>query len=221
MPHIDDFISLVHTQSKRDYLKRVTEYPKAEASKISKKFDFHYWDGDRKFGYGGHHYDGRWRVVAERMVEHYGIKSGDRILDVGCGKGFLLYEFTQVVPNLEITGIDVSTYALENAKEEVKPFLKVGNAKSLEFADNTFDLILSINTLHNLYCYDLETALQEIERVGKKHKYVCMDSYRTEEERTNLLYWQLTCECFFTPQEWEWWFKKTGYSGDYGFIYFG
>ena len=98
--------------------------------------------------------------------------------------------------------------------------MKLGNAKKLDFDDNSFDLILAINSLHNLYCFDLELALQEIERVGKKHKYICMDSYRNEAEKANLLYWQLTCECFFTPQEWEWWFKKTGYSGDYGFIYF-
>ena len=220
MPHIDDFISIVHRKSKRDYLKRVTEFPKAEASRISKKFDVEYWDGDRKFGYGGYHYDGRWKPVAERMIAHYGIKPGDKILDVACGKGFILHEFKQLVPNVEVVGIDVSTYALQNAKEEVKPFLKLGNAKTLEFPDNYFDLVISINSLHNLYCYDLETALKEIERVGKKNKYVCMDSYRTEEEKTNLLYWQLTCECFFTPQEWEWWFKKTGYSGDYGLIYF-
>ena len=221
MPHIDDFIALVHKNSVRDYLKRVTEFPKAEASKISKRFDFEYWDGDRKFGYGGYKYDGRWRAVAEAMAKHYQLKSGDKILDVGCGKGFLLYEFTQVVPGVEVVGIDVSEYALENAKEEVKPFLSLGNAKLLPYADDYFDLVISINTLHNLYCYDLETALSEIERVGKGvKKYVCMDSYRNEVEKTNLLYWQLTCECFFTPQEWEWWFKKSGYTGDYGFIYF-
>ncbi|HLB41775.1 MAG TPA: methyltransferase domain-containing protein [Gammaproteobacteria bacterium] len=220
MSHIDEFISLVHTQSKRDYLKRVNEFPKPEAAKIAKQFDFDYWDGDRKFGYGGHHYDGRWRIVAERMVSYYGLKSGDKILDIGCGKGFLLYEFTQVVPGINVVGIDISTYALANAKEEIKQSLKKGNAKKLDFMDKEFDLVMAINSLHNLYCYDLEIALQEIERVGKKYKFICMDSYRNEVEKTNLLYWQLTCECFFTPTEWEWWFKKTGYSGDYGFIYF-
>lgn len=220
MPHIDEFIASVHTSSKRDYLKRVTEYPKADAAKIAKKFDFEYWDSDRRFGYGGYHYDGRWRTVAEKIVAHYQIKPGDKILDIGCGKGFLLYEFTQIVPGVEVTGIDVSSYALENAKEEIKSNLQLGNAKSLEFTDNHFDLVLSINALHNLYCFDLETALREIERVGKKNKFICVDAYRTEEEKVNLLYWQLTCECFFTPQEWEWWFKLTGYTGDYGFIYF-
>ncbi|MBI5448422.1 MAG: methyltransferase domain-containing protein [Gammaproteobacteria bacterium] len=220
MAQVDEFISLVHTKSSRDYLKRATEFPKAEAAKIAKKFDFNYWDGDRKFGYGGHFYDGRWHAVAGRMIAHYGIKPGDKILDVGCGKGFLLYEFMKIVPGVQVTGIDVSNYALENAKEEVKPFLRLGNAKELNFPDNHFDFVISINSLHNLYCYDLETALKEIERVGKKNKFICMDSYRTEEEKANLLFWQLTCECFFTPQEWAWWFKKTGYTGDYGFIYF-
>lgn len=215
-----DFISLVHKKSNRDYLARVTEFPKAEAAKIAKKFDYHYWDGDRKFGYGGHQYDGRWRVVAESMVAHYGIKPGDSILDVGCGKGFLLYEFTQLVPGVNVVGIDVSEYAIENAKEEIKPFLQIGNAKDLAFPDKHFDLVLSVNSLHNLYAYELETALKEIERVGKKNKFICMDSYRNEEEKANLLYWQLTCECFFTPQEWEWCFEKAGYTGNYGFIFF-
>lgn len=220
MPHIDDFISLVHKKVQRDYLKRVTDYPKAEAARIAKRFDYDYWDGDRKFGYGGHYYDGRWNVVAKRMADHYGIKSGDTILDIGCGKGFLLYEFTQVVPGVNVLGIDVSQYAIDNAKEEIKPFLKIGNAKTLPFSDNQFDLVISINSLHNLYCFELEMALKEIQRVGKKHKFICMDSYRNEEEKANLLYWQLTCECFFTPKEWEWWFEKAGYTGDYGFIFF-
>src|SRR3990167_2022735 len=119
MPHIDEFIAIVHKQSKRDYLKRVTEFPKPEASRIAKKFDFDYWDGDRKFGYGGHHYDGRWRAVALRMASHYQLKAGDHILDVGCGKGFLLYEFTQVVPGIKVTGLDISAYAKEHAKPEI------------------------------------------------------------------------------------------------------
>src|SRR3990167_11271353 len=220
MAHIDDFIALAHKKSVRDYLKRVTEFPKAEAAQISKQFDFDYWDGERKFGYGGYHYDGRWRVVAEHMASHYGLKSGDTILDVGCGKGFLLYEFTEVVPGVKVTGIDVSHYAITHAKEEVKPYLQLGNAKKLEFPDDHFDLVVSINSLHNLYCYDLENALKEIERVGKKNKYICMDSYRNEIEKTNLLYWQLTCECFFTPKEWEWWFNKKKYYNDLCIIYF-
>ena len=215
-----DFLSDVHKATKRDYLARVNEYPKAEAAKLAKKFDQEYWDGDRKVGYGGYRYDGRWRTVAESMVRQYGIKPGDKILDVGCGKAFLLYEFTQCVPGVTIAGIDISQYALANAKEETRPFLREASAAELPFEDSSFDLVFSITTLHNLYCFDLDRALREIERVGKSHKYVCVESYRNEEEKANLLYWQLTCEMFCTPEEWQWWFNRTGYTGDYSFIYF-
>jgi protein-L-isoaspartate(D-aspartate) O-methyltransferase len=215
-----DFLSSVHKSTKRDYLARVLEFPKAEAARLAKKWDVEYWDGDRKTGYGGYHYDGRWRKVADAMVRHYGIRPGDRILDVGCGKGFLLYDFTQAVPGVDVAGIDISAYAIEHAKEEVKPFLRVGSAAELPFEDRNFDLVVSINTLHNLYCYDLYRALREIERVGREHKYLCVESYRTEEEKVNLMYWQFTCEMFCTPQEWQWWFQHTGYTGDYSLIYF-
>ena len=215
-----DFISPLHKKTQRDYVGRVNEFPKAEAAKVAKRFGHDYWDGDRRFGYGGMRYDGRWRAVAEAMARHYGLRAGDHVLDVGCGKGFLLYEFTQIVPGIEVQGLDLSEYAVENAKPEVKAHLQVGHARALPFPDKSFDLVVSINTLHNLYCYDLDQALREIGRVGSRHKFVCVESYRSEEEKVNLLYWQLTCEMFCTPAEWEWWFRQTGYTGDHGFIFF-
>jgi protein-L-isoaspartate(D-aspartate) O-methyltransferase len=215
-----DFISSVHKKTKRNYLERVCEFPKARAAAVAKKFDFDYWDGDRKYGYGGFYYDGRWKTVACALRDHYNLKRGDKILDVGCGKGFLLYELMMAVPGAEIYGIDISRYAICHSKEETTSSLFEGKAELLPFKDNTFDFIVSLNTLHNLYCYDMERALREIERVGKNNKYIVVESYRNEEEKVNLLYWQLTCECFFTPSEWQWWFDRTGYTGDHSFIYF-
>lgn len=214
-----DFLSSVHKSTKRDYLGRVTEFPKAEAARLARQWDVDYWDGDRKTGYGGYTYDGRWRKVAQAMADHYQLKPGMKVLDVGCGKAFLLYDLTQVVPGLQVTGIDVSRYGIEHAKEEVRPFLQVADAARLPFADRSFDLVISINTLHNLYCYDLFDALKEMERVAAR-KYLCVESYRNEVEKVNLLYWQLTCEMFCTPEEWAWWFKLTGYTGDHSFIFF-
>lgn len=215
-----DFISKLHKKTQRNYLERVVTNDKAECGEIAKKFSKDYWDGDRKYGYGGYKYDGRWRVVAEDMIKHYGLQTGQSVLDVGCGKGFLLYDFTQVMPGLKVSGIDISDYGIKNAKEEVRPFLKLGSAQELPFEDKSFDLVYSITTLHNLYIYDLKKALKEIQRVSKKNSYIVVESYRNEREKVNLLYWQLTCESFFTPMEWEWIYKEFGYTGDYSFIFF-
>ena len=214
-----DFLSSVHKSTKRDYLKRVTEFPKSEAAKLAKQFAFDYWDGDRKIGYGGYHYDGRWRPVAEAIAKHYQLKPGDKVLDVGCGKGFLLHDLMQAVPGLKCSGIDISKYAIEHSKEEIRPYLQAGHASELPFKDKEFDLVISLNTLHNLYNFELDKALREIERVAKK-KYIVVESYRNEEEKANLLYWQLTCETFCTPDEWQWWFERCKYTGDHSFIYF-
>jgi SAM-dependent methyltransferase len=222
MAHLD-FMSVLHKSTSRDYLARVNdpEFPKHKAAALAKRWGYDYWDGDRRINYGGYRYiEGRWEKVARAMAEHYGIRPGDRILDVGCGKGFLLHDFTKVVPGVEVYGLDISSYAIDNSKEEVRARLQVGHANSLPYESDSFDLVFSLNTLHNLYCFDLERALGEIERVGRSHKYICVESYRTEEEKANLLYWQVTCEAFFTPAEWEWWFERTGYTGDHSFIYF-
>jgi len=215
-----DFISIIHHSTKRDYLQRVLEADKAACAQISKQFGKDYFDGDRKYGYGGYKYDGRWRPLAEKLIAHYGLQPGHKVLDIGCGKGFLVYDFMQALPGLEVAGVDISEYAIANARDEVKPFVKVSNATELPFPDRTFDLVVSINTLHNLYIYHLKKALQEIERVCRAHKYIVMDSYRSEREKVNLLYWQLTCQCFYTPAEWDWLFNEWGYTGDYGFVFF-
>lgn len=215
-----DFISSVHKSTSRDYLRRVTEHDKAECAEAALKWGRDYWDGERHHGYGGYKYDGRWRTVAEQIVAHYKLPANARILDVGCGKAFLLYEFTQVLPGARVAGLDISEYAIEHAKEEVKPYLTAGHASVLPFADREFDLVVSINTLHNLHNYELGKALGEIERVARGPKYVVVESYRSEREKVNLLYWQLTCRSFYDTREWEWLLQQTGYRGDHSFIFF-
>ncbi len=215
-----DFVLKLHRSTKRDYVQRVVDFDKAECAVVAKQYGADYWDGERQYGYGGYSYDGRWLPIAEAMAKHYGIKPGDKILDVGCGKGYLLYEFTNAVPGVEVAGLDISEYAIENAKDEVKPFLKVGNATSLPYDDNEFDFVVSLGTFHNLYNFELRSALQEMQRVGKDKKHFMVESYRNESEMANLLYWQLTCRTFHSPEEWEWAMKEAGYVGDYSYIVF-
>ena len=215
-----DLVSEVHKATKRDYIGRVTSADKAECAKIAKEYGFDYWDGDRKYGYGGYRYDGRWRSVAQKIADHYQLKSGQKVLDVGCGMSHLLYELTQVVPGLIVNGIDISQYALEHAKEEIRDRVQYGRAQEIPFADNEFDLVISLTTLHNLKVYDLKKAVQEIERVSKGNSYIMVESYRNDKEEVNMLYWQLTCESYNSVDEWEWLYQEWGYTGDYSFIFF-
>jgi ubiquinone/menaquinone biosynthesis C-methylase UbiE len=215
-----DFVSLIHKATKRDYLARVTQRDKAEVAELALQWGYDYWDGSRETGYGGYRYDGRWRKVADAMVVAYGIRPGMRILDVGAGKGFLLHDLLEAVPGVEVHGIDVSHYGIEHAMQSVKERILEGTAAKLPFPDKYFDLVISITTLHNLYIDELFSALKEIERVGCGSKYICVETYRNEREKVNLMYWQLTCRAFHTPQEWEWIFGETGYTGDHEFIWF-
>ena len=218
-----DFMSGLHKSTQRDYLARVNDslYPKSKAAQLAKEYGYDYWDGDRRVCYGGYRYiEGRWERVAQQISDYYALPPKPKILDIGCGKGFLLYDFLKVIPDAEVYGIDISEYAIKHSKPEISGRLQIGNATNLPWPDNTFDLVISITTLHNLYAHELDLALKEMERVGKSHKYLCVESYRNEQEKANLLYWQVTCEAFNTPEEWRWWFKHTNYSGDYSFIFF-
>jgi len=215
-------MSPLHKATTRDYLARVNDpdYPKAKAATLAKQWGYDYWDGDRRINYGGYNYiPGRWAPVAQRLVEHYNLQPGSKVLDVGCGKGFQLFELTQALPGLQVRGIDISEYALERAHPQIKSCLDLGTAAQLPYEAKEFDLVFSVNTLHNLSNKQLDCALKEMERVGKQ-KYLCVEAYRNEVEKANLLYWQVTCEQFNSPEDWEWWFKKAGYSGDHSFIFF-
>lgn len=215
-----DFVSDLHKATKRDYVGRVTSYDKAECAEVAKKYGYDYWDGDRKYGYGGYRYDGRWKSVAQKIADYYQLKPEQKVLDVGCGMAHLLYELTQVVPGLIVEGIDISQYALEHAKEEIRDNLRFGKAQDIPFDDNEFDLVISLTTLHNLKVYDLKEAIQEIKRVSKGRSYIMVESFRNDREEVNMLYWQLTCASYYSVDEWEWLYREWGYDGDYSFIFF-
>ena len=214
-----EVVAPLHRRTNRDCLGRMTDH-KVECMKKAREFEFDYWDGDRRLGYGGYKYDGRWEFVARRLIEIYNLPKNARILDVGVGKGFLLYDFTRLLPECQVTGFDVSEYGIANSKEEIRDRLFLHRAQDpYPFGDQQFDLVISINTLHNLKVFDLKSALQEIERVGRQ-KYVLVEGYRNEQELFNLQCWALTAEAFFAPEEWIWMYREFGYTGDYEFIYF-
>lgn len=212
-------INALHTKTSREYLPRMND-DKVACMLKAKAYGYDYWDGERRFGYGGYTYDGRWAVVAQKLIETYNLKEDASILDIGCGKGFLMYELKKLLPKCRIVGFDSSSYALLHAKEEIKEHIyQYDAARTLGYSQNEFDLCYSINVLHNLPLYDLKHALQEMSRVGK-NCFFTTESYRNEQELFNLQCWALTCESFFSPKEWEWIFQEFGYKGDYEFIYF-
>jgi SAM-dependent methyltransferase len=220
MGKLRNIVTSLHESTKRDYLARMID-DKVYCMKIAKKYGKDYWDGNRRYGYGGYKYiPGRWKLVAEKLIKIYSLNSKSKVLDVGCGKGYLLHEMKLLIPNLNIVGIDSSDYGLENAKEEIKPFIYKHKAEDrLPYKDKEFDLVISLGVFHNLRLSDLKIALSEVERVSRQG-YLMLESYRNEKELFNLQCWALTAESFFDKEEWEWVYNYFGYNGDYEFIYF-
>ena len=220
MGKLRNFVTPLHQATKRDYLARMLD-DKVQCMKIAKEYGQDYWDGDRRYGYGGYTYiPGRWKSVAQELISTYDLGPGSKVLDVGCGKGFLLHEMLLIEPQLLVKGLDISEFGISRATDLVKPYLLLQRAQeNYPFSSNEFDLVISLGVLHNLRCFDLKDALLEIERVGKQ-AYVMLESYRDEQELFNLQCWALTCESFFAQEEWVWLYKYFGYSGDYEFIYF-
>ena len=215
-----NLVSKLHNATSRNYLARMQDQ-KVFCMKTAKKYGKDYWDGKRRYGYGGYKYmPGRWAKVAKKLIKIYKLKPGSKILDVGCGKSFLLYEMLKIEPNLKIYGFDVSRYALKRAKKHknLKIFYHKAE-KKIPYKKNYFDLVISLATLHNLKIFDLINSINEIERVGKK-KYIMVESFNNDRQLFNLQCWALTCQTFLSTKEWLWLYKKFGYKGDYEFIYF-
>lgn len=179
-------------------------------------FGWEYFDGDRLYGYGGYNYDPRfWQATVKRIVEHYKLPPDAKVLDVGCAKGFFLYDLKLLYPGMSVAGIDISEYALSKAKDEVKPFLTKGSADQLPYPDKSFDLVVSINTVHSLDPDACSRALLEIQRVAKKHSFVVVNAWGSEEEKERLLQWNIAAKTYMHVDEWKRLFDDIGYHGDY------
>ena len=188
---------------------------KEENRRIALQFGWEYFDGTREQGYGGYKYDGRWQPIAEDIISHFGLKPGDRVLDVGCGKGFLVKDLMKVCPGLEAFGLDISEYALLNCEPEVAGRLHLGSATNLPFPDNSFQAVISINTVHNLERADCVRALREFERLAPGKGYIQVDAYRNEAERQIFEDWMLTARTYGKPEDWIAILREAGYTGDY------
>lgn len=187
-----------------------------DVRKVARRFDKDFFDGDRKFGYGGYKYHPKyWNKVVKDFKDFYDLKDGSSILDVGCGKGFMLFDFQQLNKSFKLYGIDISEYAINNCKSEVSKYLKVASCENLPFEDNSFDLVISINTIHNLDTNGCAKSLREISRVSRKNKYIIVDAYRDETERKKMFAWNLTAKTIMHVDEWKDFFKQNNYDGDY------
>jgi ubiquinone/menaquinone biosynthesis C-methylase UbiE len=204
-----------YPKTKRDLKQRADEKTQEDRN-IARKFGQDFFDGDRKHGYGGFNYMSRfWQPVIPTFIKHFNLNENSKILDVGCAKGFMLFDMKEAIQNITIEGIDISSYAIENAKEEIKQFLRVGNAKELPYEDNSFDVVISINTIHNLEKKECAKALQEIQRVSRGKSFITVDAYRNEEEKEAMYAWNLTAKTIMSVDEWIAFFEEVGYTGDY------
>jgi ubiquinone/menaquinone biosynthesis C-methylase UbiE len=212
MGHVD--VMRRYPRAKRnldDRAARITE----EHRLIARQFGEAFFDGDRPYGYGGYGYDGRWKPVVEDFRDHYQLAPDAAILDVGAAKGFMMRDFIELMPGANVQGIDISDYAVANADEVAKPHLRVASADALPFDDNSFDLVISINTAHNLQLEGCKQALAEMQRVTRSHAYVVLDAWSTPEEKERIYKWNLTGVTILSVADWIDLFAEVGYLGDY------
>ena len=204
-----------YPKTKRDPLKRALEKTEEDRA-IARKFGKEFFDGERKHGYGGFSYNPRfWQPVIPTFKEYWNLNSNSSVLDVGCGKGFMLYDLKLCIPDIEIKGIDISQYAIENSIKDIKKDLLVANATELPFPDNSFEVVISINTIHNLDLENCGKALREIQRVSKKNSFITVDAFRNKEEEKLMYAWNLTAKTIMSVDDWIKFFAKNNYKGDY------
>ena len=204
-----------YPKTKRNLEERVATKTEADRS-VARQFGKDFFDGDRRHGYGGFYYLPRfWQPVIPTFQEYWKLNKKSAVLDVGCGKGFMLYDMSNMVPGITLKGVDISQYAIENAIDSIKPHLQVANATQLPFADKSFDVVISINTIHNLEREECGRALREIERVSRQHSFITVDAYRNEEEKRRMHAWNLTAKTIMSVDEWVRFFEEVGYTGDY------
>jgi SAM-dependent methyltransferase len=211
----------------------MSKYPKSDREKISEdrlevtlenrlaaqRFDKLYFDGPRKFGYGGYNYDPKFFTgVVQDFISHFGLRDGDSILDVGCGKGFMLHDFLLANPNFVLRGLDISSYCFDNAMPDIKSVFDVGSCDSLPYDDDSFDVVIAIATIHNLELDGVKNSLREIMRVARRGAFVKVNGYRSQDERDALHAWNLVAKTILSELEWEKTFQEVGYSYDYDFF---
>ncbi len=204
-----------YPKSKRNLKIRASDKT-PEIRRVARKFGKEFFDGDRMYGYGGYNYNPRfWRPVIPDFEKYYHLTNKSRVLDVGCGKGFMLHDFLKLIPGISVAGIDISLYAIRKAMVDVAPFLRVGNARKLPYKDRSFDLVISINTVHNLPLKECQAALREIMRVSKKYAFITVDAYRNKREKERMEAWNLTALTYMSVPQWKKLFDRVGYRGDY------
>lgn len=204
-----------YPKTKRNLEERAAEKSEADRS-IARQFGKDFFDGDRRHGYGGFNYIPKfWQPVVPTFQEYWKLNSQSSLLDVGCGKGFMLHDVKEAIPGISIAGVDIASYAIENAMVDVKPFLKISNAIKLPYPDKSFDVVISINTVHNLERNECAIALQEIERVSRGKSFITVDAYRNDIEKERMYAWNLTAKTIMSVDEWILFFNEVGYTGDY------
>lgn len=204
-----------YPKTKRNLEERLASKTDADRA-IARQFGRDFFDGDRNHGYGGFNYMPRfWQPVIPTFKDYWDLTANSSLLDVGCAKGFMLHDLAESIPGITLKGIDISEYAIKNAMVDMKSHVQVANAVQLPFPDKSFDVVISINTVHNLDRNDCIQALQEIERVSRGHSFITVDAYRNDDEKERMNAWNLTAKTIMSVEEWITFFKDIGYTGDY------